>query len=49
MSIDATISIPTYKPGYYFRFNTTLDSRALATNDQKLVILAQRTTLPIVA
>ncbi|MGK0686857.1 phage tail sheath subtilisin-like domain-containing protein [Serratia marcescens] len=45
MSIDATIPIPTYKPGFYFGFNTTLASRALATNDQKLVILAQRTTL----
>jgi len=49
MSIDATIPIPTYKPGFYFGFNTTLASRALATNDQKLVILAQRTTLPTVA
>nr|WP_241391032.1 phage tail sheath C-terminal domain-containing protein [Serratia proteamaculans]ULG15501.1 phage tail protein [Serratia proteamaculans] len=49
MSIDATIPIPTYKPGYYFGFNTTLASRALATNDQKLVILAQRTTLPTAA
>ncbi|WP_246579859.1 hypothetical protein [Candidatus Sodalis endolongispinus] len=44
MSIDAVIPTPTYKPGYYFGFNTTLASRALATNDQKLVILAQRTT-----
>lgn len=49
MSIDATIPIPTYKPGFYFGFNTTLASRALATNDQKLVILAQRTTLPTAA
>lgn len=49
MSIDATIPIPTYKPGYYFGFNTTLASRALATNDQKLLILAQLTTLPTVA
>ncbi|USS96222.1 hypothetical protein M5J15_03900 [Serratia symbiotica] len=49
MSIDATIPIPTYKPGCYFEFNTTLASHALATNDQKLVILAQRTTLPTVA
>ncbi|MEN3257670.1 phage tail sheath C-terminal domain-containing protein [Sodalis endosymbiont of Spalangia cameroni] len=46
MSIDAVIPTPTYKPGYYFGFNTTLASRALATNDQKLVILAQRTTTP---
>ncbi|MEN4243889.1 phage tail sheath subtilisin-like domain-containing protein [Serratia marcescens] len=49
MSIDATIPNPTYKPGFYFGFNTTLASRALATNDQKLVILAQRTTLPTAA
>lgn len=49
MSIDATIPIPTYKPGFYFGFNTTLASRALATNDQRLVILAQRTTLPTAA
>ncbi|HHA2248639.1 TPA: phage tail sheath C-terminal domain-containing protein [Enterobacter ludwigii] len=37
------------KPGDYFEFNTTLGARSLATNDQKLVILAQRTTSGSVA
>ncbi|MGL9774704.1 MAG: hypothetical protein ACR5LG_14175 [Sodalis sp. (in: enterobacteria)] len=46
MSIDAVIPTPTYKPGYYSGFNTTLASRALGTNDQTLLILAQRTTMP---
>src|SRR5690606_7305331 len=37
------------KPGDYFEFNTTLGARSLATNDQKLVILAQRTAAASVA
>lgn len=37
------------KPGDYFEFNTTLGARALATNDQKLVIVAQRTTAGTIA
>ncbi|MGK0740061.1 phage tail sheath C-terminal domain-containing protein [Yokenella regensburgei] len=43
MTLDiTTIPGPIYKPGAYFGFNTTLASRALATNDQKLLIIAQR-------
>lgn len=43
MTMDMTIiPNPIYKPGAYFAFNTTLASRALATNDQKLLIIAQR-------
>lgn len=37
------------KPGDYFEFNTTLGARSLATNDQKLAILAQRTSAASVA
>ncbi|WP_163380452.1 phage tail sheath C-terminal domain-containing protein [Enterobacter hormaechei] len=45
MTMDiTTIPNPIYKPGAYFAFNTTLASRALATNDQKLLIIAQRLT-----
>lgn len=35
---------PVYKPGAYFEFNIQLASRALATNDQKLLIIGQRLT-----
>ncbi|XYX39595.1 hypothetical protein WKI72_05615 [Candidatus Erwinia dacicola] len=43
MTMDmTTIPNPIYKPGAYFAFNTTLASRALASNDQKLLIIAQR-------
>lgn len=43
MTMDmTTIPNPIYKPGAYFGFNTTLASRALATNDQKLLIIGQR-------
>jgi phage tail sheath gpL-like len=38
------IPTTTKKPGKYFEFNYTMASRALATNDQKLVIIGQRTT-----
>jgi len=45
MTMDiTTIPNPIYKPGAYFAFNTTLASRALATNDQKLLIIGQRLT-----
>ncbi|MCX8957225.1 phage tail protein [Erwinia psidii] len=43
MTLDITsIPNPIYKPGAYFGFNTTLASKALATNDQKLLIIGQR-------
>ncbi|MGP3123393.1 phage tail sheath C-terminal domain-containing protein [Serratia marcescens] len=45
MSMQFTdIPNPVYKPGAYFEFNTQLASRALATNDQKLLIIGQRLT-----
>lgn len=49
MTMDMTIPSPIYKPGAYFGFNTTLASRALATNDQKLLIIGQRLTPTTVA
>lgn len=45
MSNIAFTGIPTttHKPGKYFEFNYTMASRALATNDQLLAIIGQRT------